>query len=111
MKKNIFADLHFNEEHRATIRDKMQTNVEKEFFTLLTERKTATELIQLLHVKGVKSIWQNEGIVFIKLHQAELEGDADSISNEQDEKSYNPTKKGLQKYGVAMQSILEKFIA
>ncbi|WP_342558999.1 hypothetical protein [Metasolibacillus sp. FSL K6-0083] len=45
MKKNIFADLHFNEEHRATIRDKMQTNVEKEFFTLLTERKTAMELI------------------------------------------------------------------
>lgn len=98
MKNNTFAHVQFTEEQRAKVHDKMQLNIEPELFTLLTERKTATELIQLLHVKGVKGIWQNEGLVFTKLHQAEAEEFVDGIWDEQGEKSYMLTKKGIKKY-------------
>ncbi|WP_042473439.1 helix-turn-helix domain-containing protein [Bacillus ndiopicus] len=98
LKNNTFANVHFTEEQRMKIRDKMQPDIEQELFSLLTERKTATELIQLLHVKGVKSIWQNEGLVFIKLHQAEVAGYVEGLWHEQGEKSYRLTKKGLHKY-------------
>lgn len=103
MKNHTFADVHFSEEQRMKIRNQMQPNIEQALFSLLTERKTATELIQLLHVKGIKSIWQNEGLVFIKLHQAEAAGEIESIWNAQGEKSYRLTKKGQQKYVEAAQ--------
>ncbi|MEC1177460.1 hypothetical protein P9B03_03105 [Metasolibacillus meyeri] len=103
MKKNTFADVHFTEEQRMKVRDQMQPDIERELFTLLTEHRTATELIQLLHVKGVKSIWQNEGLVFIKLHQAEAAGDVEGLWDKQGTKSYRLTKQGLHKYAEDVQ--------
>ena len=98
MKNNTFSHVEFTEEQRGSILEKMQPDIEPEMFALLTERKTATELIQLLHVKGIQAIWKNEGLIFEKLHEAEADGIVEGIWSECGEKSYRLTKKGLKKY-------------
>lgn len=100
MNKHTFSTVAFTDEQRSRIHAKLAMQIESELFLLLTEKKTATELIQLLHVKGVTGLQQNEGIVFSALHEAELAGEVEGVWSEQGKKTYTLTKKGVKKYVV-----------
>lgn len=97
MKKHIFQNIEFDEKLRTGIVENISTNLEQELFLLLGEHKTATQLIQQLHVKGIKAIKENEGLVFTTLHQAEFAGDIEGVWNNAGEKLYILSKKGKKK--------------
>ena len=98
MKKHTFSEVQFTEAQKQHVRAKMTPMIEQEILSLLHEPKTATELIQLLHVKGVDGLLQNEGIVFTILHRAEIAEELIGCWDEKEEKSYRLSKKGLAKY-------------
>ena len=49
----------------------------------------------LLHVKGIKSIVDNEGMIYTILHKEELLGTLESYWSKTGEKYYKLTNKGL----------------
>ena len=98
MKTHTFSEVQFTEAQKQQVRAKMTPTIEREILSLLNEPKTATELIQLLHVKGIEGLLHNEGIVFTVLHQAEIAEELIGSWNEKEEKSYRLSKKGMAKY-------------
>ncbi|QBP41015.1 helix-turn-helix transcriptional regulator [Paenisporosarcina antarctica] len=99
MKSTTFKEINFTDEHREKAHKQivqMQSiDLIADIFPLLIEEKTGTEITQLLHMKGIKVIHLNEGIVYTTLHEAEQNGYLDAYWNEDGEKFYKLSKKGL----------------
>lgn len=94
MKDTTFAHLQFSEEHRQKVNNQISPAALTEvILPLLVESKTGSELAELLHVRGEKSIRSNEGAIYTSLHQAEQNGELESFWNE-GEKYYRLSKKG-----------------
>ena len=97
LKNNTFEHLQFSEAHRQKVNDQINqispAALIEVILPLLVESKTGSELAELLHVRGEKSIQSNEGSIYSSLHQAEQNGELESFWNE-GEKYYRLSKKG-----------------
>ena len=97
MKNTTFEHLQFSEVHRQKVNDQIKqlspAALTEEILPLLVESKTGSELVELLHVRGEKSIRCNEGAVYTALHLAEQNGELESFWTE-GEKYYRLSKKG-----------------
>lgn len=97
MKNNTFEHLQFSESHRQKVNDQINqispAALTEVILPLLVESKTGSELAELLHVRGEKSIRSNEGAIYTSLHQAEQNGELESFWDE-GEKYYRLSKKG-----------------
>lgn len=97
MDNHTFQGIKFSDEHKKKITqqiEQQQEDVTENILSLLTQAKTGSELTQLLHLRGVKSIVNNEGCVYTILHTQELLGIIESYWVE-GEKFYQLTNKGL----------------
>lgn len=99
MNNHIFPQVKFTDDHRQKIKQQIEQlseeDITKAILSLLIKEKTGSELTQLLHVRGYKSIINNEGIVYTILHDQEQRGILQSYWCENDEKYYKLTNKGL----------------
>lgn len=99
MDKTAFSDLHFTEQHRKAIREKM-VNEENEdtiflaVMQLLIQEKTGYELVKFLRGRGIRKFEENEGIVYTFLHQLEQDGYLCSRWNDSSRKYYQLNNKG-----------------
>ena len=97
MKNTTFEHLQFSEVHRQKVSDQIKqispVALTEEILPLLVESKTGSELAELLHIRGEKSIRFNEGAVYTSLHLAEQNGALESFWTEGD-KYYRLSKKG-----------------
>ena len=82
MKNHTFQNVQFSEQHRQKVHTKMEqlqdVDLTPAILALLTEQRSGSELAQLLHVKGIKSIVDNEGMIYTILHKEELLGTLES---------------------------------
>ncbi|MDN4495246.1 helix-turn-helix transcriptional regulator [Ureibacillus aquaedulcis] len=99
MNTHTFGQVKFTDEHRQKINEKIEqlqeVDITNVILSLLTGAKTGSELTQLLHVRGIKSILNNEGAVYTILHTQEQQGTLESYWVGDEEKYYKLTKKGL----------------
>lgn len=99
MNNHAFRQVKFTDTHRQKINEQIKQlqdeDLSRVILSLLTQAKTGLELTQLLHVRGIKSIINNEGIVYTTLHAQEQQGNLESYWTEEEEKYYKLTKKGL----------------
>lgn len=98
MKNNTFQHVQFKEAQREKINESIEqihTDLTPLILTLLTQRKTGSDLSLLLHARGIKSIVNNEGIIYTHLHTQEHLGYVKSYWEEDGEKYYELTNKGL----------------
>lgn len=97
MENTKFEHLQFSEVHRQKVNDQIKqispVALTEEILPLLVESKTGSELAELLHIRGEKSIRFNEGTIYTSLHQAEQNGELESFWTE-GEKYYRLSKKG-----------------
>lgn len=99
MKKTTFKGLEFTENHRQAVQQKIEQFVSVEdlrqvVLQLLTQQKTGYELTQLLHVRTIKGLENNEGALYVLLHQLEQEGQIYANWSDQGEKFYVLSDKG-----------------
>ncbi|MCM3388803.1 helix-turn-helix transcriptional regulator [Ureibacillus chungkukjangi] len=96
MNTHTFRQVKFTDEHRQKVNQQIEEiDLSGIIFPLLTQSKTGFELTQLLHVRGIKSILNNEGAIYTTLHEEELQGMLESYWSDEGEKHYTLTKKGL----------------
>ena len=99
MKNNTFQHVHFQDAHRKNINERIehlcQDDITPVILPLLTQKKTGSNITQLLHARGIKSIVNNEGVVYTILHTQEQLGTVESSWSENGEKYYKLTNKGL----------------
>lgn len=99
MKNHTFQNVQFSEQNRQKVHTKMEqlqdVDLTPAILSLLTEQRSGSELAQLLHVKGIKSIVDNEGMIYTILHKEELLGTLESYWSKTGEKYYKLTSKGL----------------
>ena len=97
MKNTTFEHLQFSEVHRQKVNDQIKqispAALKEVILPLLVEYKTGSELAELLHVRGQKSIQSNEGTIYTSLHLAEQNDELESFWIE-GEKYYRLSKKG-----------------
>lgn len=94
MDQTAFKKLAFTTEHEQNIRKQLQPLPLKQLLlSMLIEAKSGIELTQLLHVRGIEQIVDNEGSVYALLHEAEQQGWL-KVSWVQGMKYYQLTKLG-----------------
>lgn len=94
MNQTAFKKLAFTTEHEQNIRKQLQPLPLKQLLlSMLIEAKSGIELTQLLHVRGIEQIVDNEGSVYALLHEAEQQGWL-KVSWVQGMKYYQLTKLG-----------------
>ena len=77
MKKSTFGQLEFTEQMQKEIRQKITKQKESEetillsIMQLLSEEKTGYELAKLLRGRGIQKFEDQEGYLYIDLHQLE----------------------------------------
>lgn len=93
-KSKTMNNLRFNETMRkhvhATIR---ATDVMHQILPLLTGPKTGSHITELLYVKNIEAIIQNEGLIYIALHEGQQQ-ELIQAAWQNEEKYYRLTKKG-----------------
>ena len=73
--QTAFQQLEFTNEHEQNIRKQLQSaSLKQQILSMLTEAKSGVELTQLLHVRAIEQIVDNEGFVYSILHEAEQQG-------------------------------------
>lgn len=73
--QTAFQQLEFTNEHQQNIRKQLQSaSLKQQILSMLTEAKSGVELTQLLHVRAIEQIVDNEGLVYSILHEAEQQG-------------------------------------
>jgi len=100
MKKTMFSDLNFTEKHKNQVRDKIaRLNIKSEeelvldILHLLNQKQTGFELTQWMRARGIHNYENNEGQLYMLLHQLEQKGYLQTNWHE-DEKYYLVTNKG-----------------
>lgn len=95
--RNVFNNVEFSEKQQQQIHKQLQRlPLQQTILSMLTVSKSGTELTQLLHVRGVEQIIDNEGIIYSILHEAEQKQWL-SASWESGVKYYQLTKIGKRK--------------
>ena len=99
MNNHTFRQVKFTDAHRQKVNEQIEQLQDEDLWrvilSLLTQEKTGLELTQLLHVRGVKSIINNEGVIYTTLHAQEQQGNLESYWTVEEEKYYKLTKRGL----------------
>jgi len=102
IKKTVLQDLIFTEEHKKSIRHRIQQLPETSeeqillaVFQLLKQRRTGFELSRLIRARGIKKYENEEGFLYMTLHKFEHRGYLDTFWEEPDVKYYQLSKKGL----------------
>ena len=73
--QTAFKNVEFTNNHQQNIHKQLQVLPLKQILlSMLTEAKSGVELTQLLHVRGVEQIVDNEGLIYSILHEAEQQG-------------------------------------
>ncbi|MGG3468719.1 PadR family transcriptional regulator [Neobacillus pocheonensis] len=101
MDRTAFSELHFSEQHRKTIHEKINKQDESEetvlvaVMQLLIQDRTGFEITKLLRGRGVQKFEENEGFLYTLLHRLEQAGYLQSSwSPEVKAKYYQLTDKG-----------------
>lgn len=90
----VFNKVEFTEKHQKQIHKQLHTlSLKQMILSILTEAKSGVELTQMLHVRGVEQIVDNEGLIYSILHEAEQQRFL-SASWKNDVKYYQLTKLG-----------------
>ena len=75
LNQTAFKKVVFTNEHQKNIHKQLQVIPLKQMIlSMLSEAKSGVELTQLLHVRGVEQIVENEGLIYSILHEAEQQG-------------------------------------
>ncbi|MCM3765183.1 PadR family transcriptional regulator [Neobacillus niacini] len=113
MNRTTFAKLRFTEQHQKQIHERIgkQEHSREEvllaLLQLLVQEKTGFELTKLLRGRGIRAFEDNEGFLYIQLHQLEQSGWIQS--NWQEEiKYYRLKEKGLKRLQKAERSQKDK---
>lgn len=89
--------LLLTEQHIQNVRAFMyKSELKQSILALLAQPKSSSDVTQLLHTKNETLIRQNEGIIINLLHELELAGFVQSNWQDEEQKKYTVTKKGLQ---------------
>ena len=73
--QSAFKKVEFTENHQKNIHKQLQVlPLKQTILSMLTESKSGVELTQGLHVRGVEQIVENEGLIYMILHEAEQQG-------------------------------------
>ena len=99
MKKTTFKELKFTDHHRQAVQQKIEQLASMEglrlaVLQLLMQQKTGYALTQLLHLRGMKGLEKNEGVLYILLHQLEQEGMICAHWSDEGEKFYVLSNQG-----------------
>ena len=73
--QSAFKKVEFTESHQKNIHKQLEVLPLKQvLLSMLAEAKSGVELTQALHVRGVEQIVDNEGLIYMILHEAEQHG-------------------------------------
>jgi DNA-binding PadR family transcriptional regulator len=73
--QTAFKNVEFTESHQKNIHKQLEVLPLKQvLLSMLAEAKSGVELTQALHVRGVEQIVDNEGLIYMILHEAEQHG-------------------------------------
>lgn len=101
MKKNLFNDLSFKDEHKNSVRQqikKLQPTSDDEvllaILQLLVKEKTGFELCRLVRARGIERFEKEEGLLYMFLHRFEQKGYIQAYWAKADIKYYQLANKG-----------------
>jgi len=116
MDTTIFSQINFTEQHRKGIQEKISKSFENEedillaVMQLLVHEKTGYELVKLLSGRRIRKFEDNEGMLYMQLHQLEQDGCLQSSWNESNVKYYQLNNKGRKLLGkTEKQSTTKRF--
>lgn len=73
--QTAFNKVEFTAKHQQKIHKQIKAlPLKQTILSMLTEVKSGVELTQMLHVRGVEQIIDNEGLIYSILHEAEQLG-------------------------------------
>lgn len=73
--QTAFNKVEFTSKHQQKIHKQIkELPLKQTILSMLTEVKSGVELTQMLHVRGVEQIIDNEGLIYSILHEAEQLG-------------------------------------
>ena len=94
VEQTAFSKVEFTTKLQQQIQKQLQTLPLKQIIlSMLIEVKSGVELTQMLHVRGVEQIIDNEGLIYSILHEAQQQGWL-TTKWENDVKYYQLTKLG-----------------
>jgi DNA-binding PadR family transcriptional regulator len=101
MKNHIFGEFHFTEDQKKDIRQQMNqpTGISEEeillaIMQLLNQERTGFELSKLIRARGIKRFEQDEGFLYMRLHQLEHKGYLTTYWDPTEVKYYQLNMKG-----------------
>jgi len=75
MDRTAFSGTKFTEQHKQHVQRQLNVDeLKKMILSLLFEAKSGIEITQLLHVRGVQDVVNNEGMIYSILHEQENDG-------------------------------------
>ena len=75
MDQTVFHKVEFTKEQQQHVHKQLETlPLKQTILSMLAEAKSGVELTQLLHVRKVEQIVDNEGLIYTLLHEAEAQG-------------------------------------
>lgn len=70
-----FSSTKFTEQHKENVQRQLNIDeLKRVILSLLIEAKSGIEITQLLHVRGIQDVINNEGIIYSILHEQERNG-------------------------------------
>ena len=75
MDRTAFFSTKFTEQHKENVQRQLNMDeLKRLILSLLFEAKSGIEITQLLHVRGIQDVINNEGIIYSILHEQESNG-------------------------------------
>ncbi|MGE7981085.1 helix-turn-helix transcriptional regulator [Solibacillus sp. NPDC093137] len=75
MDRTAFSSTKFTEQHKENVQRQLSAEeLKKVILSLLFEAKSGIEITQLLHVRGIHDVVNNEGMIYSILHEQESDG-------------------------------------
>lgn len=113
MDRTAFSSTKFTEQHKENIQRQLNADgLKKVILSLLFEAKSGIEITQLLHIRGIQDVVNNEGMIYSILHEEESNGFV--LANwEEGVKRYELTKIGkkqLQQEGHVKLTLKERLL-
>ena len=75
MDRTAFSSTKITEQHKENVQRQLSAEeLKKVILSLLFEAKSGIEITQLLHVRGIHDVVNNEGMIYSILHEQESDG-------------------------------------
>ena len=75
MDRTAFSSTKFTDQHKENVQRQLNMDeLKKIILSLLFEAKSGIEITQLLHIRGIQDLINNEGIIYSILHEQESNG-------------------------------------